>query len=394
MKALKSTLFTTLGLFFAMQGFAQAPAAAKLAYDNKDYAKAKKLIDEVCLNEKHAAKAKTWLYKGMIYAGIANDQQGIYKDLQDGTLAITAYEAIAKCLEMEPDNKEAIAERKDRIQPALVNAALMGYNQGNTLLKQEKEAEAKPKFEICIKNANFASLITPDDTLCPFLSMSAGYSGKNYPAFITASNTLVNHKMTKDKATYCELLASYYYSIAKDNKMALETAQKGLTYGGTPYLQKLTVQLFNEGGNADEAIKTLQDNIKKNPNDALNYFNLGVLYEKTKKTNEAIQAYEKAITISALPEAIYNIGALYFNDGVEISKVVNDMPQDEYNRKGRAEEAKVDAEFKKALPYFEKLYLIDAKEKSTLNILIQIYQKLKMKDKADKIQKERDALGD
>jgi tetratricopeptide (TPR) repeat protein len=168
----------------------------------------------------------------------------------------------------------------------------------------------------------------------------------------------------------------------------------GIKYGGTEYLQKLVVELLNQGGNADEAINAVRDNIKKNPNDAQNYFNLGVLLEKTKKYDEAIQAYEKAIAINNLTDAIYNAGALYFNKGVEILKIVNDMSLEDYNKKGKAESAKGDAEFKKALPYFEKLYLLDAKNKGTLDILIQLYEKLKMKDKEEKMKKEREALGD
>ncbi|TAE14306.1 MAG: hypothetical protein EAZ95_10020 [Bacteroidetes bacterium] len=70
------------------------------------------------------------------------------------------------------------------------------------------------------------------------------------------------------------------------------------------------------------------------------------------------------------------------------------MSLEDYNKRGKAEAAKGDAEFKKALPYFEKLYLLDAKNKGTLDILIQLYEKLKMKDKEEKMKKEREALGD
>lgn len=394
MKKITSTLLVVGGLVLNSQSFAQTPAVAKLSLDEGKLDKAKEQIDKACANEKHVLKAKTWLYKGMIYTAIANDQTNIYKKLDDGTFAITAYEAFAKALEIEPANKEVEPEKTGKLYPALLNTSVERLNVANKALKEAKAEEANAKFAQAIKNAEYAGMINPKDTLPPYLSMSAAYSSKSYDAFVKASDLLIKHPDTKDKATYCEYLASYYYSIAKDSKKALEVAQMGVKFGGTEYLQKLVVELLNQGGNADEAINAVKDNIKKNPNDAQNYFNLGVLLEKTKKYDEAIQAYEKAIAINNLTDAVYNAGALYFNKGVEILKVVNDMSLEDYNKKGKAESAKGDAEFKKALPYFEKLYLLDAKNKGTLDILIQLYEKLKMKDKEEKMKKEREALGD
>ena len=394
MKVLKTTLLTCAGLFFALQSIAQPPAAAKLAYDAGDFSKAKTLIDDVCKNEKHTPKAKTWLFKGMIYVAIVNDQTGKFKALNDGTLSIDAYKAFQKCLEIEPNNKEVQVELTAKAFPALLNTSVERLNAANKLVQQAKTSEAEPLFKQAVENASYAGKINVNDTLPPYLQMSASYASKDYEAFKAASDILIAHPNTKDKAVYCEYLASYYYQTAKDNKKALEIAQKGVGFGGTEYLQKLVVELFNQGGNADEAIQAIKDNIKKNPKDAVNYFNLGVLYEKTKKFDEAIEAYEQAIKMAALTDAIYNAGALYYNKGVEILKVVNDMSLEDFNKRGKTETAKADAEFKKALPYFEKLYLADPKNKNTLDIIAQIYEKLKMNDKADKIKKERDALGD
>jgi tetratricopeptide (TPR) repeat protein len=394
MKYLLSTLLLGGCLLWASKSYSQAPAVAKMSLDAGTLDKAKEQIDKALANEKHVTKAKTWLYKGMIYTAIANDQTGIYKKMDDGTFATVAYEAFAKALELEPANKEAKPEMEGKLYPALLNTSVERLNAANKLLKDEKTDEANAKFAQAIKNADYASKIMPKDTLSPYLCMSAAYSAKNYDVFIKTSDALIAHPDTKEKATYCEYVASYYYFTAKDSKKALEYAQKGMKFGGTETLQKLIVELLNQGGNADEAINAVKENIKKNPNDAQNYFNLGVLLEKTKKYDEAIQAYDKAIQINNLPDAIYNAGALYFNKGAEIIKVVNDMSIEDYNRKSKAELAKVDVEFRKALPYFEKLYLVDAKNKSTLDILMQLYGKLKMTEKEEKMKKEREALGD
>lgn len=61
------------------------------------------------------------------------------------------------------------------------------------------------------------------------------------------------------------------------------------------------------------------------------------------------------------------------------------MSVKEYNLKGKDLEAKADIEFNKALPYFEKVYSINPKDKQTQKILLDIYSRLKMTEKMNSL---------
>lgn len=332
----------------------------------------------------------------MIYTAIVVDPSGLFKKLDDGTLAIQGYQAYQKALEIEPGNKEVLKEMEPagNLYAALANTSLGFFNKGQALTKEQKTEEANKQYEESIKNAELASKVNPKDTLTPYLCLVSGSIIKNHEVFEKASEFMIAHPDTKDKAAYCLYLAGHYYNNKKDPKKALEIAQKGTKFGANDDLQKLIVQLLEQGGNPEEAINAIKESLKNNPNDANQYFNMGVLYERIKKYDEAIAAYEKAISINNYPDAIYNAGVLYYNKGFNINQALSNMSMEDYNKYKKVEEEKISVEFKKALPFFEKLYLQDPKNAKNLDILSQIYTQLKMKDKADKIKKERDALGD
>ena len=85
----------------------------------------------------------------------------------------------------------------------------------------------------------------------------------------------------------------------------------------------------------------------------------GKIAELTTKRNEKLElakaAYNKALTIDAKSyDALYNMGVFYFNEAVELKKVVDGMDMKEYSAKGKELEPKVCGKFKQALNYFLK----------------------------------------
>lgn len=98
--------------------------------------------------------------------------------------------------------------------------------------------------------------------------------------------------------------------------------------------RKLAILLLDNGFE-DESLKQLLFLIGIFPNDSNLYFNLGIVYEKTKRLELAVQAYQKAIGIN--PEETdyyYNLGLTYIDLG----------------------------EFDKAITAFEKVISIDTKD--------------------------------
>lgn len=92
----------------------------------------------------------------------------------------------------------------------------------------------------------------------------------------------------------------------------------------------------------------------------------------------AIESYKKVLTVDAANyDALFNLGAIYFNEAVELKKEVDNMNMKDYQTRGKEVEGKVCGHFKKAKPFFEKAVKARAEEeaKETLstvdNILAQ-----------------------
>ena len=76
-------------------------------------------------------------------------------------------------------------------------------------------------------------------------------------------------------------------------------------------------------------------------------------------------------------DALYQLGAYYYNEGVEIRKKVDVMDMDTYKKEGKAVEASVSAKYEQALPYFERAFK-NKKEDDLKEVLKQIYKALKL----------------
>jgi tetratricopeptide (TPR) repeat protein len=93
---------------------------------------------------------------------------------------------------------------------------------------------------------------------------------------------------------------------------------------------------------------------------------------------KAVAGYKKVLEVEATNyDALFNLGAIYFNEAVELKREVDNMNMKEYQARGKEVEGKVCGQFKKAKPYFEGAVKARAEEeaKETLatvdNILAQ-----------------------
>ena len=88
--------------------------------------------------------------------------------------------------------------------------------------------------------------------------------------------------------------------------------------------------------------------------------------------------YTRALEVDAnYYDALYQLGALSYNDAAEIKRKVNAMDMETYKKEGKAVEEQIAAKYKEALPYFERA-LVVKKDEDLKEILRQVYRELKM----------------
>ena len=157
-----------------------------------------------------------------------------------------------------------------------------------------------------------------------------------------------------------------------DTAAALKFIEQGRDIFNDNYaLIKEQVKLYSLLGKSEELLKQLSEDIDYDPENSILYLIRGSLYEKQKSFDEAEKDYLKTIELN--PDyfiANYNLGALYYNQGVIISNAAKDILDNKVYAK---EKEKADAKFKVAIPYLEAAYKIDKKDIATMQSLKILY---------------------
>ena len=93
--------------------------------------------------------------------------------------------------------------------------------------------------------------------------------------------------------------------------------------------------------------------------------------------------YIRALEVDAnYYDALYQLGAMSYNDAAEFKRKVNAMDMETYKKEGKAVEEQIAAKYKEALPYFERA-LVVKKDDDLKEILRQVYRELKMEKTVD-----------
>ncbi len=396
MKTVKLLLLIFIMGLIPYSIFAQT-GAAKMALDAGTLDKAKEKIDAAMKDEKEVAKARFWLVRAQVYAGIAGDLSGLYTKLSDNPVQI-AYDSYQKAMEMDFDKeknkkgtvyKEAEKDLAERFHGIVINYGAARY--------QDDDPKAAVDAFVLAQTTN------PKDTIPFMYAAQLAYENQRYDIF--EQSILKVFDMNINNKVLYYTLYTYYLLKEKDNKeKALEIGQKGLKLDPAKdpesykQLQSMVFQLYLDLDKTDEAIAEIESSIQSSSSvdeKSILYFNLGVLYERKEQTEKAMEAYEKSIGVKPNYDATFNLGAMHFNKAVEIKKETDNMSLDEYNKRGKAIEEEAKVYFKKALPYFEKVYeMPEGKSSRVIGTLAQIYRILGNDAKAKKLTDELDAMED
>jgi tetratricopeptide (TPR) repeat protein len=186
------------------------------------------------------------------------------------------------------------------------------------------------------------------------------------------------------------LLKEEYISL-KDSAKALDALERG--YALYPDSTLLIFELINyhlSSGNSEEGMKYLEKAEQLAGDNPSIYFAKGTLFEKLGDDEKAMEAYKESLKID--PEFFnswFNIGALYFNNAVEMYEKANQIEDlDEYNKaKNEADEV-----LKLSVEPLEKAHSINPEDRSCLETLKTIYYRLQMTEEMEAVQAKLDAL--
>ncbi len=358
---------------------------ASIALRNEEYVDAKKYIDEAYETESTSNDAKMWNYRSQIYLQIA-----LKKSDLDANAIFKATEAHLKCLQTDKKGrvivrkwtaKEDVLARTIQCGYKLFNKAIEEYNIGNyksslkhyaaisEIIPLDTEDQLKRgniTRETILYNSFFSSNKLKDNAKSKELLQQLVDINFNEPAIFVHMSSILIEEGETDKAL--EYLALGRESFEED---------QGLI--------NTEINLYIQLGRTSELIGKLGEAIALDEENELLYFNRGTIYDQEGDINNAEKDYITAIALN--PSAFganYNLGALYFNQGVETKNKANATSNNSLYEKLNNE---ADAVFAKALPFLETAHNLNADDKNTLLSLKQLYYLKSDYAKSEKMKK-------
>ncbi len=348
--------------------------------NDKEFGKAAELINAAAENEKTMDDAKTWLYRGQIYQSIAQSEKDFNIDKK--TAVGEAMKSYKKAKEL--DSKERWS---DQIKLGSIQSQALAVNAGIAAYNSKDYASARDLF---LMGENGAKDMGDFDTLAVY---NGGLAAEQAGDYDTA---IAQYQKAADAGYMGAKMYLYMANLYTKQDMPekyLAVIQEGRkTYPDDADLIVYELNYYLKNNKYKEAENNLKLAIEKEPDNKQLHFSLGVVYDNLKEYDKAIISYEKAIAIDSVYfDPIFNLGALYFNKGVEMNNASNDIKDNKEYNAAREEAKKV---FRQAQPYLEKAHRLDPKDLSAITSLKQLYVLLGEYEKSKAMKAKEDALND
>ncbi|TXF91826.1 hypothetical protein FUA23_01170 [Neolewinella aurantiaca] len=409
---MRKLFFSMLVLFLSVtsvmaQTAEEALKSAKKAFDsytlNQDATKlteAVDMINKVMADGSMKSNSKALVEAGDIYSGAVNSYVlarstglGEVTNLVESP-AVKAAEAYMMAFK-NADPKKGKKDKKAALKGLAALQANLS-NEGIYAIKDQDYKASLDAFQTSVMvheflgaNGGESSL---DDTKVMDEKYYGGLSAILMEDFETAEPLFVSLYEAKydDASVYDGLYKVYDAKGDKEN--AFKVLQEGrAAFPDESSLLFTEINYYLAEKQLDVLTAKLDEAIAREPDNISLYATLGQVYEQLYNSNKeegnteaadeyfmkAQSKYEEGLTKD--PEAarlIYSLGAMIYNRGASMSQQLVELDSD-FSKEGQKKYAelkeKVDAEFNKALPYFQKAEMADPSDLNTLIALKEMY---------------------
>ena len=229
--------------------------------------KEKEKSDKDITDGKASAKASTWMDRAKTYQSIASQYIRM-----DSLAATTAYDAYKKVIELDKDKKGGPGKLAKEAEEAMKGQGMYGafMQQGVAKFQNKNYAEA-------MKYMAIAGDISPKDTTASLYTAIAAQQIKDNA---TAKIQLEKYVASggKDASIYGSL--AMLYRNDKEIDKALVALDKGIALApSNKDLSNERINIMLTSNRMDEAIAGMKQLVEKEPTNAQNMANLGILYD-------------------------------------------------------------------------------------------------------------------
>ncbi len=385
---MKRTLILFALIMLVSGAFAQFKkdrSAAYNAWQKPDLVKAKEAIDKAITYPEATTDAKVWYYRGGIYLDI---QVSPAKAVLAPDAINIAYEAYSKAREL--DTKE---DFKADISAKLTSIGGEYFNEGITYFQQNDFDGAIPLFEkaINISKENHAIDTLANYGLALCLEKKAALDKAFLDKAIEQYQYLVDIKM--NEVSIYTSLANLYKDKGNIEKGSEIISLGKQSFPGNTDLVITEANMYISTNNHAKAVSSLMIAKEKEPKNISVLYAIGVTYDLLKNDtnlsdaerleyfNAAIEGYKETLAVDPnYFDALFNLGAIYYNKGGEVINEANKLPISET---AKYEKMLADGNnyLNLALPYLEQCETLQPQDKATLVSLKEIYTRLNLTEK-------------
>jgi len=367
--------------------------------ETADLKEAMAKIEIAIEDEEMSQDAKVWNTRGEIYNAVVSNYMtmrmigGEEKEVEilDKAAALKAYESFSKALEMadkrwhENDAIKGLTETANN----LMNMGVEEYESGN-YAKAYLDFNAVLDIRETLKEKGESSVLEKEEDylnqlyITGLAALNANMMDEAKPFFEQL------YEIEYDKPAVYDAL--YKIKAQDDQEAALAILETGREkYPDDVSLLFTEINHYLSVGKMDVLVDKLKTAIEKEPNNVSLYSTMGNvydnLYQKALESgdeekqeeyfNEALKYYSQALEKKPdFFDAMYSIGALYYNKAAGFTQQMNAMAED-YSKEGmkkyEAAKEKMFAQFDEALPYFKKAEQLNPNDRNTLIALKEIY---------------------
>lgn len=276
--------------------------------------------------------------------------------------------------------KEDVPGMPDNLRPfSRESLKLAAFNKAIQTYEEED-------YEMSYEFFNLVSEIDPSDTTANF---NAGYLAYQEIGNVEAAKKHFN-RLIKDPEY--NKLNTYYFliQIASAEDQDPEAAYNYVAAARQDYpedktLSEFEVQLLLQLNRMDDAMASVKNALADDPNNSGLLLRYGYLLEQSGDLEGALGEYKKAV--EADPEFFegnYYTGAIYLDRARAILAEINELSDEEWDKRAPEMGAQADGLYKEAIPYFSRAADLKPENTEILEILFQIHTRLKNTDEAEK----------
>jgi tetratricopeptide (TPR) repeat protein len=190
-------------------------------------------------------------------------------------------------------------------------------------------------------------------------------------------------------------LNAYYFMVQilsgeeKNPDAAFDLVSKArVDYPEDKILAEYEIQLLLQLNKMDEAMASIQEALKNDPENAAIWLRSGYLKEQSGDMAGAMNDYKKSVQVDPnFFEGNYYTGALMLDQSREISAELNSLSDTEWEKRSEEMGKQVDQLYKDSVPYFTKALELRPDNTDIMVVLFQVHTRLKNTAEAEALNK-------